>query len=149
VKTLIAASMTALLATIAVSFAAPDNKEALIAKEKATWQAFKDKKADEFKKLIAADVVAVYADGINDMQKELEVMPKADMKSFELSDFKVVFPSAHIAVVAYKAKVEGTVNGVDVSGTYNAGSVWHMVNGQWMGIFHSEMKAAPAAAPGG
>jgi hypothetical protein len=148
VKTLIAASMTALLATIAVSFAAPDNKEALIAKEKATW-AFKDKKADEFKKLIAADVVAVYADGINDMQKELEVMPKADMKSFELSDFKVVFPSAHIAVVAYKAKVEGTANGVDVSGTYNAGSVWHMVNGQWMGIFHSEMKAAPAAAPGG
>jgi hypothetical protein len=57
--------LLALLATIAISFAAPDNKEAIISKEKAAWQAYKDKKADEFKKLVSADLVTVYADGMH------------------------------------------------------------------------------------
>ena len=43
-KKLITYIITALLATIAISFAAPDDKEAIISKEKAAWQAFKDKK---------------------------------------------------------------------------------------------------------
>ena len=57
-KKLITYIMTALLATIAISFAAPDDKEAIISKEKAAWQAFKDKKADEFKKLLSTDLVS-------------------------------------------------------------------------------------------
>ena len=48
-KKLITYTVMALLATIAISFAAPNDKEAIISKEKAAWQAFKDKKADEFK----------------------------------------------------------------------------------------------------
>lgn len=62
-KKLITYIITALVATIAISFAAPDDKEAIISKEKAAWQAFKDKKTDEFKKLLSTDLVAVYADG--------------------------------------------------------------------------------------
>ena len=46
-KKYITCAMTAFLATIAVSIAAPD-KDAMMAKEKAAWQAFKDKKSDEF-----------------------------------------------------------------------------------------------------
>ena len=38
-------AMTALLATIAVSNAAPPDKAAMEGKEKAAWQAFKDKNA--------------------------------------------------------------------------------------------------------
>ena len=71
-KKLITYIMAVLLATIAISFAAADNdKEAIISKEKAAWQAFKDKKADDFKKLVSADMVAVYADGIMNMPAEL------------------------------------------------------------------------------
>src|SRR5439155_111030 len=80
-------------APIAISFAAPDNnKEAIISKEKAAWQAFKDKKSDEFKKLLSPDLVAVYGPGISNLQKELDAMSKTEMKSFDLSDFNVVFP---------------------------------------------------------
>ena len=46
-KKYITYAMTAFFATIAVSIAAPD-KDAMMAKEKAAWQAFKDKKSDEF-----------------------------------------------------------------------------------------------------
>jgi hypothetical protein len=142
-KKYITCTITALLATIAVSLAAPD-KDALIAKEKAIWQAFKDKKADEFKKLVSADVVAVYADGIFNMQKELDAMPKTDMKSFSLSDFNVVATDADTAIVSYKAKVESTSEGKDNSGNFNCGSVWQMKNGQWQAIFHADMKAEAA-----
>ena len=41
------------------------------AKEKAAWQAFKDKKPDDFKKVVDGDMVGVYADGIADMAKEM------------------------------------------------------------------------------
>jgi hypothetical protein len=140
--------MIALLATVAVSTDAQD-KDAMIAKEKAAWQAFKDKKADEFKKLVSADLVTVYADGMHSLQQEVDAMSKTDMKSFDLSDFNVVFPDHKTAVITYKAKIEATSDGKDVSGTYNVGSVWHTAKGQWVGIFHSDMKEETAAKPAG
>lgn len=143
-KRIISLGVTLLLASIAVSIAAPD-KEAIIAKEKAAWQAFKDKKADDFRKLVSADLVAVYTIGILNMQKELDAMSKTDMKSFSLGDFNVVMTNADTAIVSYTAKVESSVEGKDNSGEYNCGSVWQMKNGQWQGIFHSDMKAETAA----
>jgi len=149
-KKLISYTLTALFATIAISFAAPDNdKEGIISKEKAAWQAFKDKKADEFKKLVSADLVTVYADGMHSMQEELDMMAKADMKSFSLSDFNVTFAGPDTAMITYKATVQSTSAGKDTSGTYNAGSVWRMTNGQWQAIFHTDAKVAPPTSPAG
>jgi hypothetical protein len=149
-KKLITYTVTALLATIVVSFAAPGDKDAIISKEKAAWQAFKDKKADEFKKLLSTDLVSVYADGMRNLQQEVDAMAKTDMKSFDLSDFNVVFPNPKTAVITYKAKVDATSDGKDVSGTYNVGSVWHAAKGQWIGIFHTDSKvASPPTPPAG
>jgi hypothetical protein len=149
-KKLISYTLTAFLATIAISFAAPDNnKEGIISKEKAAWQAFKDKKADEFKKLVSADLVTVYADGMHSMQEELDMMAKTDMKSFSLSDFNVTFAGPDTAMITYKATVQSTSAGKDTSGTYNAGSVWRMTNGQWQAIFHTDAKVAPPTSPAG
>jgi hypothetical protein len=150
-KKLIAYTVTAFLATMAISFAAPDNdKETIISREKAAWQAFKDKKADEFKKLLSTDLVSVYADGMHNLQQEVDSMSKTDMKSFDLSDFNVVFPNKKTAIITYKAKIEATVGGKDVSGTYNVGSVWHTANGQWVGIFHTDSKVPPpSTSPAG
>src|ERR1700730_11099585 len=113
-------AITAFFATIVVSIAAPD-KDAIIAKEKAAWQAFKDKKADDFKKLVSTDLVAVYASGIFNLQQELDTMSKTDMKSFSLSDINVVTTDADTAMISYKAKVESTSEGKDNSGDYNCG----------------------------
>jgi hypothetical protein len=149
-KKLIIYTVTALFATIAISFAAPDNdKEAIISKEKAAWQAFKDKKADEFKKLLSTDLVTVYADGMHTLQQEVDSMSKTDMKSFDLSDFNVVFPNRKTAIITYKAKIEATSDGKDVSGTYNVGSVWHAAKDQWVGIFHTDMKVPSPTSPAG
>lgn len=125
------------ISTIAVSMAAVPDNEAIIAKEKAVWQSFKQKDADAVKKLLSPDVVAVYPDGIYNFQQRLDSRSKIDMKSFSLSDFNVSMPAADTVIISYKAKVEGK----DIA-DYNCGTVWSLKNGEWRAVFHSDMKAA-------
>jgi len=139
-KKYLAYAVIALIASIGVSIAAPD-KAAIEAKEKAAWQAFKDKKADDFKKVVDKDFMGVYAEGASDMDKELSDMKKWDMKSFAISDYKAFSDEKDVMVTTYTVKIEGTYDGKDSSGTYNAGSVWKMENGAWMAIFHTNVKA--------
>ena len=144
-KKLMSYTMVALFATVAVSTAATPDKATMEAKEKSAWQAFKDKKPDEFKKLLSANVMCVYAEGVSDMQGELAAMQKWDMKSFAISDYKVTSDGSDTVVTTYQVAVEGTVDGKDQSGTYNAASVWKKQNGQWLAIFHTNIKAEGAA----
>ena len=144
-KKYITYAITAFFATIVVSIAAPD-KDAIMAKEKAAWQAFKDKKADDFKKLLSPDFMGIHSDGVYTLQKQIDAMQKWDMKSFSLSDSNVVMTGADTAIVTCKAKVEGTYDGKDVSGNYNSGSIWQLKNGEWRAVFHSDMiEEAPAS----
>src|SRR5947208_13996358 len=137
-------SLIAFLAIAAVVVAAPD-KAAIEAKEKEAWQTFKDKNAEGFKKVVDKDIRAVYAEGISDMEKELSDMKKWDMKSFTISDFTAFSDEKDVMVATYTVKVEGTFEGKDASGTYNAGSVWKMEKGTWMAIFHTNVKQEAAA----
>ena len=133
-----------LMATITVSFGGPD-KAAMEAKEKTAWQTFKDKDAAGFQKVVDKDFKGVYADGIYDMQKEMADMKRWDMKSFAINDYTIFSDEKDVVVSTYTVKVEGTVEGKDASGTYNCGSVWKMENGQWMAIFHTNLKQEAAA----
>jgi hypothetical protein len=138
-KKYITYAIAAFFATIAISIAAPD-KDALIAKEKAAWQAFKDKKTDDFKKLVSPDLVAIYAQGMSNLQGELDAMAKTDVKSYSLSNFNVVATDADTAIITYKATLESSADGKDNSGNYNVASIWQMKNGQWHAIFHTDAK---------
>src|SRR5437588_11067106 len=138
-KRYLAYAVAALIASIGISIAAPD-KAAIEAKEKAAWQAFKDKKADDFKKVVDKDFKGVYAEGVSDLDKELSDMKKWDMKSFTISDYTAFSDEKDVIVTTYVVKVEGTFDGKDASGTYNAGSVWKQEKGAWMAIFHTNVK---------
>jgi len=148
VKKLMSYTMIALLATVAISIAAP-YEDALMAKEKAAWQAFKDKKADDFKKIVRADMRGVYAEGISTMETEMDDMKKWDMKSFAISDYKAISAGENTLMSTYKVTIEGTYDGKDASGTYNAGSVWKKHKGEWQAIFHTNVKEATSAKPAG
>jgi hypothetical protein len=132
-------AVAVLFAAIAVSFAGPD-KAALMANEKAAWQAYKDKNADAFKKVVDKDIKCVYADGVSDMAKELSDMSKWDIKSFEISDFTMFSDEKDVAVTTYTVKLDATSEGKDMSGNYTAGSVWKSENDKWMAIFHTNVK---------
>jgi hypothetical protein len=143
-KKLLTYTTLAFFATMALSFAGPE-KETIMAKEKAAWQAFKDKKSDDFKKLLDKDLRCVYAEGIHNRQNELDDMQKWDMKSFTFSDFDSFTDEPDVIVTTYKVAIEGTYDGKDISGTYNVGSVWKKEKGVWLAIFHAGSKAETAA----
>src|SRR5690349_24512813 len=139
-------AISALLVVTVVSAATPD-KDAIQAKEKAAWQAFKDKKGDEFKKLLDKDLRCVYAEGMQNLQNQLDDMQKWDMKSFTFSDFDSFSDEPDVIVTTYKVAIEGTHDGKDASGTYNCGSVWKKEKGAWLAIFHASSKAETPATP--
>ena len=132
-----ACALIALIAIVDLASAAPD-KETIISKENAVWNAFNDRNAEEVKKLISTDVITVYPDGIYNFQQRLDGMSKMTMKSFSLNDFNVSMPDANIAIISYKAKVENKDGG---SSDLNCATVWNLKNGEWKAVFHSDMKA--------
>jgi hypothetical protein len=137
-----------LFATIALAISAPD-KETLIANEKGAWQTFKDKKADEFRKYLAADFRGVYAQGIYNVDRQMEDLRKMDLRSYDLSDFDVTFPDADTAIVTYKVSMQATMDGKDASGAFIVGSVWRKSKGAWHVIFHSDAAQPKAQTPPG
>jgi len=143
-KEYLAYVVTVLVATIAVSIAGSD-KDTVMANEKAAWQAFKDKKADDFKKVVDKDIRCVYPDGVSNMAKELADMKKWEIKSFSIGDFDSFSDEKDVIVSTYTVKVEGTFDGKDVSGTYNAGSVWKKEGSEWLAICHTNILQAPPA----
>jgi hypothetical protein len=148
IKKYISYTMMALLGTVALSTAA-STEDAMQEKEKAAWQAFKDKKTDDFKKVVSPNLVAVYAEGMSDLQKELADMQKWDMKSFAISDYKVTSDGSDTVVTTYRVTIEGAYDGKDQTGTYNAASVWKKQKGEWQAIFHTNIKEETAAKPAG
>jgi hypothetical protein len=143
-KKCISYSLIAFIVTAVAALAAPD-KAAIMAKEKEAWQTFKDKNAADFQKVVDKDFLGVYAEGVSDMGKELSDMKKWDMKSFAISHYKAFSDEKDVIVTTYTVKIEGTYDGKDASGTYNAGSVWKQEKGAWMAIFHTNVKAEKAA----
>lgn len=135
-------TVVAFFATIAISLAGTPDKAAMEAKEKSAWQAFKDKNQAEFKKLVDKDVRGVYDTGVANLSKELDAMNKWDMKSFIISDYDIFSDEKDVIVSTYTVKVEGTFDGKEMSGIYNAGSVWKKEGSDWLAIFHTNIKQA-------
>ena len=140
-KKYVSLAVTVWFATIVLSIAATPDKDAMMAKEKEAWQAFKDKNADAFQKLVDKDFRGVYAEGVVNLQQELDELKKSDMKSFAISDFTSFSDEPDVIVTTYKCAVQGTNGGKDNSATYNCGTVWKMENNVWLAIFHTNIKA--------
>ncbi|PYL59847.1 MAG: hypothetical protein DMF31_05805 [Verrucomicrobia bacterium] len=85
-------------------------------------------------------LTGVYAEGVKTLDAELADMAKSDLPDYSFSDITVVFPHPKMAVMTYKAKLQATADGKDISGTYNSGSVWVQQGGKWVGAFHTESK---------
>ena len=141
-KTNITLLLSILFAPVVVSLAG--DKDTVAANEKAAWQAYKERNVDAFKKVVDKDLRCVYPDGIQDLQKELDDMKKWEIKSFTISNYDTFTDEPDVIVSTYKVAIEGTYDGKDMSGTYNAGSVWKQEGNDWLGIFHTNIKAEAA-----
>jgi hypothetical protein len=119
----------------------PADEQAIIDLEKAVTEAYKNKKADVFRKYLAKNYVGINADGTTKRTSEAIEMQNTDLRNYSFTDMKVVFPKAGVAVVTYKTTVESSAAGQDTSGTYNAASVWTKRWGNWVLISHAFIKS--------
>ena len=74
--------------------------------EKFAWESYKNKQADAFRKLMSKDYYGTYAEDIKNLDREVADMAKTDLRDYSLADMKVVFPSAEVAVITYKATIQ-------------------------------------------
>ena len=75
-------------------------------------------------------------DDYRGMAKQSEGM--YELKSFKLGDMKVTFPSDDVAVVAYKAQAEMTVEGKPMTLEAADATTWVRKNGEWLAALHTE-----------
>jgi ketosteroid isomerase-like protein len=108
--------------------------------EKAVWEAYKKKDADAFAKSFAPNYQGVYAEGTESVKEELADMKKSEIKSYSLSDVKVVRPTRTSALITYKVDLSGSYDGKDMSGSYNTASLWVKRGDKWLGILHTQSK---------
>ena len=101
------------------------NKDAIPDKEKAIWQTVQDKKFDACRKNFASDYRGVYAEGLFKVDQEMDCIQKADLKSYSISDSSVFMPGKDTVLLTYKATMQATQDGKDMSGRWNCASVWH------------------------
>jgi len=110
-------------------------------KETAVWQAFKDRKAIAFAAMFAPTYVGVYDYGTANKAKEIDNLKNAKIGSFKISSFENRMIDDDDMLMTYVVEVKGTMGKDDISGKYNSASLWHRAGKQWLGVYHTEIKA--------
>jgi len=112
----------------------------IISTEKKLWEAWKNKDTKPFKANLSADSIMVSDTGVADKAtaiKGLESMA-CEVKSYELSDIKVMFLNSSAALVTYKSTQDATCGGQQVPAAVWASSAYVMRGGKWLAASHQE-----------
>ena len=114
-------------------------QKSLIATEKKLWEAWKNKDPKPFKATLAADSVMVGDSGITDKATAVEGITSIDckLKSYSLSDFKLSMASPTVALLTYKATVDGTCGGAAIPSVWSS-SIYVNRGGKWYAFSHQE-----------
>lgn len=117
-------------------------QRSLVATEKKLWEAWKNKDSKPFKATLAADSMMVGESGLADKAASVKAItnPDCDIKSYALSDFKLSMASSTVALLAYKATVDGTCGGTAIPAVWSS-SVYVNRGGKWYAFSHQESNA--------
>lgn len=146
-KRLTVSAIILLIGTPAFLIAATPDRNQVIDREQAAWQAYKDKKADVFRKMVSDNYRGIYPDAIYTVDGEMRSLRETDLKSFSLSRFDIVSTDDDTMIVTYEAQVQASRGSKDTSSTYNAASVWQKHGSDWQVVLHTNVPAEKASTP--
>jgi len=127
---------------------APPSEADIIAKEKASWDAFRKKDADAFGKLIAADYIEVTDMGVMDKATAIAGMKDFEITEATFADWKMLPVDKDAVIITYTATLKGTYKGKDVPpGPYREASAYVNRNGEWVAIYYQETKTETGPPP--
>ena len=110
---------------------APPSEADMIAKEKASWDAFKRKDADAFKKMLAPEYVEITPNGPGDTAATLAAMKDVEISDLSFADWKMTTIDKDLVLLTYTTTQKGTYKGEAFDGTNRHGAAWINPNGEW------------------
>ena len=119
------------------------SQKIIVSTEKKLWEGWKTKNYKPFRTYLTTDSVNVGDQGVaskNDILKAFESM-NCDVRSYELSDIKVVFLDSDAALITYKASQDATCGGETVPAAVWATSTYVRRGGKWLAASHQETTA--------
>src|SRR5260221_6087375 len=90
--------------------------------------------------LLAENYMGVYADGIIDREREIKDLREFPLTAYEISQEKVLFPNAKVAVVNFHLHVKVTVDGKDFFEDDNLSCVWNLQKKKWRMVSQAAVK---------
>ncbi len=115
----------------------------LIATEKKLWEAWKNKDVKAFKVALSADSLMISETGVEGKDAIVKAIGSSDceVKSYELSDFKVTMIDSDAALLTYKGTQDATCAGTASPAAIWAGSLYVRRGGKWYAATHQETPA--------
>jgi hypothetical protein len=114
-------------------------QKTLIATEKKLWEAWKNKDPKPFKAWVAADSIGISDQGTQNKAALLKEMAAGgcEVKSYELSEFKLTMIDSDAAVLTYKGTSDGTCGGEPIKAAW-ASTTFVRRGGKWLSLTHQE-----------
>ncbi len=110
----------------------------IIALEKASWEAYKNKDFSWFQANLAEDYSFVNNNGIANKSQLEGILADCKVKSFSLDDFKFVMLTKDSVRLTYKSTQDSVCNGSPVPKTANISIVYVNRNGKWLSSLHMQ-----------
>jgi ketosteroid isomerase-like protein len=115
---------------------------AIIAREKAVWEAIRMKQIEKLRSLMAPDYSAIYPFGYRDLQKELDHSGTGYLVKYSLEPLQATHPNSTLAILLYRATATIVDNGQEKPITLHASSVWVKQDSVWKIVFHTAIPMA-------
>ncbi len=120
----------------------------VIAKEKAIWEAIKNKDYETFGSMLAEDLVEVLPDAVYDKAGSIAGVKEFEPTEVSFSDWKYLPIDKDAVVLAYHVDIKGRFKGKEFAPqSVRASSAWVNRNGTWLAAYHQECEVSTAPAP--
>ncbi|MFN2511816.1 MAG: DUF4440 domain-containing protein [Pyrinomonadaceae bacterium] len=120
----------------------------VIAKEKAIWDAIKNKEYDAFANMLAEDQVEVLPDAVYDKAASIAGVKEYEPTEVTFSDWKYLPIDKDAVVLVYHAVLKGKFKGKEFGPqSVRASSAWVNRGGKWVAAYHQECEVSTAPPP--
>jgi hypothetical protein len=134
-------------ANVATAPAAVTEADA-IAKEKAAWDAIKNKDYEAFGNMLDEGQVEVTGEAVNDKAASIANVKVFEPSDVNFSDWKFLSIDKDVFVVTYTVSYKGKYKGKEFPAeSARASSAWVSRGGKWLAKYHQECPVKPAMPP--
>ncbi len=107
----------------------------IIANEKATWEATKNKDRSALAAFLAEDYREVSGNGVRGKAEAIQTLEEGVVTDYWMEDVRVAEHDKQVAVITYKVRIEGIYKGQRFPPkSYYTTSIWMNRDGKWQAV---------------